>query len=193
MTLEEYNNNLRNLAARTEERLTERVVVVAATRMLASMQNRIFRDGQDSNGNRIGSYSTTPYYATQKQFVKKSAFKPAGKTGKGKFKSGQAHKAMFLKDGYKEFRDIQGRTTAEVNLQLKGDLKLSYALQAKDKEALIGFNDEKQSLKRKGLEEHFKSTTGTIFPATDQEKQEYSMEFINELKLVEGEIMNALS
>ncbi len=52
----------------------------------------------------------------------------------------------------------------EVNLFLKGDLRLSYTLQAKDKEVQIGFNSEAQSLKRRGLEKHFKGDTGTIFP-----------------------------
>lgn len=211
MTLEEYNNSLRDLGERTGERLTERVMVVSATRMLASMQNRVFRDGLDSNRNKIGIYSTTPYYASKDQFVRKSAFTPMGKAGvagnirikytdlatrKTKTKvvkaNGEDRKTMYLKDGYKQFRDVQGRPTSEVNLHMRGDLKLSLSLQTKDKEVVIGFNNEQQALKRKWLEQHFKNATGTIFPATTEEKEEYSKEVINELRLVEREIMEGI-
>ncbi|WP_346318179.1 hypothetical protein [Chitinophaga sp. YIM B06452] len=211
MTLQEYNDNLRDLAQRTETRLSERVIVVAATRMLGTMQNRIFRDGKDSNGGKIGSYSTTPIYVTRDKFIQKSAYKAVGRGGVEKNikarstnlvtkktsttvikSSGQDRKSMYLPDGYKEFREIQGRPTNEVNLFMKGDLRLSFTLQAKETEVLIGFNSELQSLKRRGLEEHFKLERGTIFHATKEEKEEYSREVVNELKTVHSEIMKGL-
>jgi len=193
MTLEEHNNQLREMATRTGERLTERVVLVAATKMLATLQNRIFRDGKASDGSSIGVYSTRPYYASKSQFVKKSAFKPLGATGKKKFRSGAPHKSMYLKRGYDEFRDIQGRSTNEVNLQMRGDLKNSYVLQAKDNAVLMGINSELQSKKRKGLEKHFKNAENTIFPATNEEKTIYSEEVINELRVVEAEIIQTFA
>lgn len=211
MTLEEYNKNLGNLAALAGERLTERVIVVGATTMLAAIQNRIFRDGLDSAGNKIGAYSTKPYYASKKQFIQKGAFKPVGKGGKdanikAKYtdvatrktktkivkQDGSDRTSMYLKDGYKEFRDIQGRPTDEVNLFMKGDLRLAYTLQAKEKEVLIGFNNELQSKKRKGQELHFKRATGTIFPATEAEKKLYSGTVMNELVIVQREIMTGI-
>ena len=60
LTLEEYNENLKKLATAAGERLTERVIMVGAVSLLSNMQNRIFRDGLDSSGNRIGSHSTKP-------------------------------------------------------------------------------------------------------------------------------------
>lgn len=211
MTLEDYNNRLSELAESTGERLTERVILVSAVSMLSNMQNRIFRDGKDSEGNNIGNYSTTPMYASEMQFVKKNSLKPIGKGGTGKdFKirhtdlvtgksktkivkrNGMDRKTMYLKEGYKEFRDVQGRSTSEVNLQLRGDLKLSFTLQAKEKEVLIGFNSEEQSIKRKGLEAHFKKSIGTIFPATQEEKEEYSKEILKELRIVEHEIIHGI-
>lgn len=82
MTLEEYNRNLSELANLTGSRLTERAIMVGATALLATIQNRIFRDGLDSSGVRIGSYSTKPIYVAKKQFIQKAAFKPVGKGGK---------------------------------------------------------------------------------------------------------------
>lgn len=211
MNLEEYNRNLATLASQTGERLTERVIIVGATTMLAAMQNRIFRDGLDSSGNKIGTYSTKPIYVQKKQFIQKAAFKPVGKGGQGanikvrytdltsrKAKTkiikqdGTDRTSMYLKKGYEELRDIQGRPIAEVNLFMKGDMRLAYTLQANDKEVLMGFNNELQSKKRKGLEKHFKKNTGTIFPATEDEKKLYSNTVKNELMVVQNEIMNGI-
>lgn len=203
MTLEEYNKNLRTLAEEAGGKLTERVIIVGAISMLANIKNRIFRDGLDSSGSKIGNYSTEPYYATKDQFIKKSAFKPGGKrgykgerlvkTGDKKYKvKKEKLKSMYLKEGYKEFRDIQGRQTNTVNFFMKGDLSKSYILQQKEKEALIGFDDAKESLVRQGLEDHFKQAKNTIFPATEEEKRGYTQEVINELKIVQSEIINGI-
>lgn len=207
MDLEQYNTNLRELAERTGERLSDRVIVVAATKLLATMSNRVFRDGLDSEGKPIGQYSTTPIYVPKEKFIQKGAFKAIGKNGKDttriKYSDVATRKAksklvkkdysdrttMYLKEGYKEFREIQGRPTSEVNLQMKGDLKLSFTLQNGDNETLIGFDSELQSKKRKGLEKHFKKEENTIFPATAEEKEIYAQEVVSELNLVTRELL----
>lgn len=207
--LEQYHERLRDLAERAGERLSTRVILVSATKLLASMKNRIFRDGKATDGSAIGSYSTEPFYASRSRFIQKGAFRPQGKAGekaniktkvfdvttrKAKNvvikKDHTERKTMYLKDGYKQFRDVQGRSTDTVNLQMKGDLNLSYTLQEQDDAIVIGFNNELQSKKRKGLEKHFKSETGTIFPATKEEKDLYSQSVVEESNLITREIFD---
>jgi|GEM_PF-5687542 len=164
MTLEELAPKLQEIRDKLVNEARERVMIAAATAMKAEMQDRIFNRGEDVNGGKIGNYSQKAAYFTKEQFVRKSAFKAQGQNGfKGervvydkKAKTAKVVKkppqSMFLKEGYKEFRDIQGRKTDTKNYKLTGSLEKSIQVVKKDKEILIAITDADESKKRHWLE-----------------------------------------
>jgi len=78
-------------------------------------------------------------------------------------------KTMYLPQGYKELRDIQGLRTDIVDLTYRGDLKKDWAI-AKDAQAfLLGFKTKQQSDKRFAVERQY----GPVFYPTEQEKNKY--------------------
>lgn len=176
MTILEYRNKLAELIAQSKEKAIEEAVVPAANKLLATVKNRIQRQGKKTDGSAIGTYSTEPMYASRDQFDKKSAFKPIGKNEK-KRKTTQVfdigtqkkrsvpitadfrqRKSMYLEQGYKQLRDIQGKPTDKINFTYSGDLMLAYQQQQKDKSILQGLTSELEALKREGLEGRFGKT-----------------------------------
>jgi hypothetical protein len=192
MTLEEYNDNLAQLADKTSRALSERIILTSGQRMLGSMHRRVFQKGLDSENSPIGRYSTTPGYYGPKQFIQKAAFSPVGKRGKKKFKSGDPHKTMYLKEGYKELREKQGRRTDIVNLEYRGDLEGSLKIQGRENDAVIGFDNLKESKIRKGNEIRFRKSINTIFPASEEERNQYSEDVIEQLEETERQILTGL-
>lgn len=81
------------------------------------------------------------------------------------------HTSMYLQDGYKELRDIQGLRTDVMNFKYRGDLLNSYQSQQVAQEVLLGITDEFSALKREGLENRF----GNVFYATPQERETYEL------------------
>lgn len=178
--LRAYREKLKAVIDRTKDKAIERIIVPPANKMLATIRNRIQVDGKNSNGQKIGSYSTEPMYASAGQFDKRSAFKPGkkahieastsirinaktlkvkrGKTIQNVVK--QKMKTMYLVQGYKELRDIQGKPTDKVNLTYRGDLMASYQQQLTNNAVLQGLTSEFEALKREGLEKGTKYKKG---------------------------------
>lgn len=199
MTPEEYISKLRQLRDSATEKAVQQILVPNGNELLANIKNRIVRDKKNSSGGQIGTYSTKPMYASQKQFDKKSAFNPGVraevssyrstsikinpktllvKKGKTNYEtiSKQKMKTMYLQEGYKQLRDIQGKPTDGVNVNYTGSTNLSYQLQAKGKEVLLGFTDQESSNIRQGLENGTKGRKGygKIYYATQQEIANYN-------------------
>lgn len=172
ITLEQYTERLQDLAKQGSERAIESVVIPAANELLANIKNRIIDEGKKSDGSKIGNYSTKPAYFEKEQFIQKSKFKPKGKTGETKFKSGAFHKSMYLEQGYKELRNIQGRPTDKINEFYTGSTMNSYQLQAIQNAVLLGLTNEKSAKIRQGQEGRF----GKIFYATKEEIENYNKE-----------------
>jgi hypothetical protein len=100
--------------------------------MEADIKRRIFLDGLDANGTKIGSYSTDPIYvgveAAKKRYgsqIPTSKLKGKGKGGKGKFKNGKTRKSQYFERGYAGFREFMGRDIGTVNLDLTSNLQNS--------------------------------------------------------------------
>lgn len=150
MDIKEHLSRVRDLASRVGKEEALRIRIPAANKLLAATKNRITQEGRASDGSKIGSYSTKPAYYSRKQFVNKGGFKGIGK-------SGRRTKTMFIANGYKGFRAAQGLETKFVNMELSGDLMLSYVSDA-DSNANItqGLKTEKSARKRSGLEKRFK-------------------------------------
>lgn len=80
-----------------------------------------------------------------------------------------ARKTMYLSNGYKELRDIQGLETQFMNFKYRGDLINSYQMQKTTEAVLLGLTDELSVKKREGLENRF----GNTFYATQEETDNY--------------------
>lgn len=164
MELEEYIKKLQGITQDGVTNAFEQIAVPEANELLANIKVRISQDGKGSNNSKLAPYSTNPMYAVRNEFVKKSAFKPIGKTGK------KTKASMYLPQGYKQLRDIQGRRTDITNFEYSGVLLSTYQLQAKDKVILLGFVNDRSAKIRKGLE----AKRGKTFYATDEEMKTYN-------------------
>lgn len=164
MTPQEYRTKLLSLRDAAVSKAVEFILVPNANELLANIKNRIMVDGKNTAGAEIGQYSTKPMYATKEQFVKKSSFKPLGQRGfkgerivpgakKGEFKVKKTPpKSMYLEQGYKQLRSIQGRPVDKMNYNYTGDTMLGYQLAAVNNTVLLGMVNEQSSKVRKGLE-----------------------------------------
>lgn len=156
--LEGLEAHLATIKQRIIDDVRDRALFAAAISMKGEMIDRVFNRGEDSDGGQIGQYSTEPAYFTKEQFIRKGAFKGQGKGTdgspvRGKKKDGSTRQSMYLKEGYREFRDIQGRQTAKKDYRLSGSLEKSIqAVRIDETSVAVAITDERESKKRKGLE-----------------------------------------
>lgn len=206
MDLQEYTSKLRGMVENVSKDITERILVLSANELLATIKNRIMREGKDSADRKMKPYSTKPMYASRGEFVRKSSFRPVGKNGfKGErlrrsenyisvtLKNGKTKqvrekvynvvkstpKTMFLEQGYKELRDIQGMDTNVKNLTYSGDFMNSYVLGVSDNQILLGLNNEEASKIRKGQE---RKNGGKILHASKKEMAEYRANVVKQYR-----------
>lgn len=85
-------------------------------------------------------------------------------------------KSMYIEDGYKGLRDIQGRRTDVMNLSYSGATLLAYQMQARDVEILLGMTNKNASDIRRGQEKK----RGKIFYAQQKEIDAYNKEIFEE-------------
>lgn len=164
--------------------------------MVASIINRITRKGLSTSMNKIGDYSTKTMYASKEQFVKTGSFKAVGKRGfKGEriVKSGEKYKivktkpkTMFLQNGYKEFREVQGREGAFVNLEYTGSMLGDLDVGRSGSDVVVGFGNERESKKRKALEKKYGKR---IFTASKDDLAKYTEALIKEEKKIVAELL----
>lgn len=181
MTLEEYQERLRNLASVAAQSAAEQIIIPNANELLAKIKNRIQIDGKNSSGSDIGRYSKKPAYYSRDQFDKKSSFKPIGKTGK------RTKSTMYVSDGYYGLRGLQGKPNDKINETYTGSTMASYQLEPIEKGAVIGFLNKQSSDIRKGQEKK----RGPIFSATDEEMREYSEQVAKDTAEITLKILNA--
>lgn len=141
----------------------------AARDTMTLSDRRIFADGKNSVGGKIGTYSLKPIYIDPDSAPK--AVRNIGKTGK-KIKSG------FYPKGYKQFRSQQGRESAFVNLNLTSELRIDYdnsKAQPRPEKVnnltyKITLNKQINIDKKKGAENKY----GVIFKLTTKEDKQFS-------------------
>lgn len=200
MNIEQYQQELRKLTQGLQRYVVERVTYSAASEVLGNIKNRIQREGKDSLGATMPPYSTKPDYFVRDEFVKKSAFKPVGKRGfKGEYvvqsqkirinrKTGVVSrgdvqnrivkvtpKSMYLQNGYKEFREIQGRQTQKRDLTLSGETMLSYQIGVKGEDIVLGLTN-KRAINIRSYQERINGNP--IFPATQEEMNQYNKKIL---------------
>lgn len=183
MSIEEYAAMVKKVIERINQKtFMNRILVAPSIKFLANLKNRIQKGRLDSTENQIGRYSTTEIWVPKSKFVKTSAFKAQGKgsiterryiIGIGKTgayeiskgrkkvqissKTGERNRYMYLQNGYKQLREIQGMWNGDVDLTYSGSMMQAYQFGKSEekKEVLIGFINKEEAKKAQGNEQHF--------------------------------------
>jgi len=153
--LKDHITNVENLISDMKQIEIE-LKTVGVSEMLGIMKNRIFKDGQDSDNNKIGNYSTKESFFSPSQFFKK---KPA--------------KGIKFDNGYAGLRQYLGRQVNFVDLNLSGSLMQSVkSFRQGDKffiKIMENSNDSVSEVdKAEGNEDRFNKT---IFESTKKERE----------------------
>lgn len=181
MAFSDLSEYLQNIANKLDEQAVDVAVVQSMGELQGDFLQRVFVEGENSDGGKIGTYSEEPSYYTKESFVRKSAFKPKGKSGETAFKVvTRPRKSMYLEKGYKELRQIQSRPTNYVNLDYSGSLKNAYRVFKFGNAVLFGQNDAVEHQKIEGLTDKF----GDFQTLTQAEKTRYAEYLSNEVKLI---------
>ena len=77
---------------------------------------------------------------------------------------------MYLIEGYKQLRSLQGLRTDIMNMSYSGDMMADFHISQEEQTGLIGFSNELQIKKRKGQT----AKRGDIFNPTENEIEQYS-------------------
>lgn len=182
--------------------ITEVLLSKPASDLLAAIKNRVKNRGEGSNGNSLSAYSTKPIYASQEQFVRggfvpqgKNNFKgntigdrliPTVRLKTNGIKSNllayskyslvkpnlKERKTMYLKDGYKELRDVQGLPTDITNMSYSGQMMADYQQSNEGNKILLGITTERSAKiydgqtngnsRTKGKGQFFQASTGEM-------------------------------
>lgn len=152
----------------------------------ADIKQRVFKDGQDVEGGKIGSYSTEPMYISiEGARLKYGSQIPTSKlAGRGKPKNGKrtgktrtvindegekvttTRRSMYFEDGYSGFRSLMDRPVDKVNLKLTGNMAGSIASGTDRNVSTVAWTNEKAS---ELSASHEKRYGRTIFRASEKE------------------------
>lgn len=144
--------------------VNDRAGIVAVNSVLAQQKKRIFQQGKDSSGGKIGSYSTTPI-----SISKKNQARQTGKT--------------YFKGGYRQYKSLIGKGASTVNLrntdQMMMDLGTTVVARGKYG---IGFSNPFNADKADWNEERYDKE---IFNTTNQEDNTFVRVYEFEIKKIE--------
>ena len=130
----EFTNliNKINTAARSDRNLR-----TSLSTTLAVHKPRIFKDGFDAKGAKIGTYSTKP--------ISISKANQARNTGK-----------TYFKGGYSEYKSAVGRNPGYVNLRNTDQMMMDYGLVGSNGSYGFGFQNDDNFQKSQWMEEKYK-------------------------------------
>jgi len=185
MKLNELANKIKGLSAEVVAANKERLQIIASNEMEFLLKKRVFAEGKDSSGSKIGSYSTKEIYVNPNKIsslIPKSGLKISGKFNKSsKFKNGNPRKTAYLGGGYKEFKEKANFDSNIYNLTLTGTSKDSIKIGKKGNDIVLGFSDEGR---RKILEGHEERLNKEIFKPTKDELKSVRKIVKDELKVI---------
>lgn len=173
----EYESNIDQILKNLEGKLTKidksrPMIREIATTLYASITRRIHNDGDDVDGNPIGSYSTKPTLVGAKSFVNSTAAnKMFGSKAKRKALDWVTYRnrhLAVLQGGYKQIRSLEGKDTANVNLFRTGQLRRDFGFEAQGKDYVLGFKSSYGSNLKKWQEEKWGKK---IWGVTKQDQQ----------------------
>lgn len=119
----------------------------ALSTVLAFHKPRIFQEGQDRNGAKIGTYGTNP--------ISISKTKQARQTGK-----------TYFKGGYAEYKNDIGKNPGYVNLRNTDQMMSDYGLQGSGQQFGFGFQNNENYNKSQWMQEKYDKD---IFDLSDRE------------------------
>lgn len=156
------------------------LIYPVATKVRDDMQQRIFERGIDGSGKKIGVYSTKPAYFTRKQFKKTGAFKPRGKnSNKSTFKNKNPRKSMYIAQGYKGLKAVQGYRSDYVNFSYSNQLRNQFGTRlAAEKNLVVLKLDAINANKTQWLEDKYGKQS---FKHTEGEKDFFAIEVTKKL------------
>lgn len=190
MSINDFANNLDDMANQAEQVLAD-IYTAALHNLDTEIHGRIFNEKKSALGQPLGSYSTKEMWASKSAFFK-AGFKPMGKgenrlgqkplsykkynsyTGKTTTtayvaSTGLDRKTMYLANGYKELRAVQGLPVDTVNLQYTGELmKNGFIKKIGDNTFQLVFNNSENEKKARGYE---KRKGLSIFAASNDESE----------------------
>jgi len=175
---DEFAVMIEGVVKQLDSQMPDIISVVVMTELQAQHKQRIFGEGLNSEGQKIGKYGNKEGYYSKELFIRKSAFKQQGKNKKGKFENGKDRKTMYLQGGYTEFRDIQGRQTEYVDIKFSGSAERGLNVVKSGDAVLYGTTDLKESKKLLGNCERF----GDFLSLTTNEQEFIKIELQNETK-----------
>lgn len=155
MTWEHYVRNWRTLKSDLKEASGLEVLALLAQTMIQSIKTRVFEHGTTTDGQLMEAYSTKPASYLRSDFDNKSAFT----AGRGK--------SMFLPQGYRQLRQIQGKQVSFINLDYTGKMKDALKTQTSGNTVKVLFSTKRA----KGLAAQHELRFGPIFSASEQERE----------------------
>jgi hypothetical protein len=127
---------------------SDRGLKIALSTTLAVHKQRIFVEGGDAKGTKIGTYSTKPI-----SISKKNQARQTGKT--------------FFKGGYAEYKRAVGKNPGFVNLRNTDQMMMDYGLIGSSLQYGFGFNNTENFKKVNWMEEKYRKE---IFFLTKKEE-----------------------
>lgn len=181
ITTQEFLNKLQRIQLKLKEDDTP--LRLASYSAIALQSVRIFTQGKDSSGSKIGDYSQKDIWINPdaKSFVPRNSggFTGKGKTGKSVFAlTGKPHKTTFF-EGWKGFREAQGLQSGTVDLNYTGELFSDFCnpqggvpttRKVTNTEFVTSLKRNLSKLKLAGNEDRFDATIGNL---TDSEKDKF--------------------
>lgn len=170
MTAEEYQRTLQQNLNRLKN---ADWLLSLVNNLHNAMLKRIFVDGISGSGGKIGNYSFKPLYAPQRVFTKPGSFLPQGKNSALQlFKNGKLRKTMYLQQGYRQLRQIQGLDAGTVNLTYTGSLQQDFStgLSVEGGSIILKLNSAVNQDKLTWLKKKYGDS---LFQHTQQEKEQF--------------------
>lgn len=179
-----YISKLRSLIELFEQQQLNEAALPAFLELEANYKERIFVKGLDSAKQKIGSYSTKPFYISPKspnlRGVKRGGIKPIGKTGRTKFASGAPHLTKYLGAGYSQLRQVTGRQNKYVDLNFSGASQQTIQVGLSENAVSLGFTDSSRQIILEAQEKRFGSQ---IFEPTKEEQEGLVNDIVAELQV----------
>lgn len=187
LTLEQHFRKMRKQAQELKRKNVP--LEIAARTTHALITNRIFHEGKNSSGSRIGSYNTTTELWASDENLRRA--------GTHRGKTGNPTKTSYYKS-YKDLKRQQGFNANVVNLRMKNELQSDFAnariaegsdsppkpntIKVNPNEYRIVLRKQINVEKKAGLEQKY----GAIFNHTKAERKQF-------YKVVQKELIRWLS
>jgi len=144
--------------------VNDRAGVAAVNSVLAQQKKRIFQQGKDSSGGKIGTYSTNPI-----SISKKNQARNTGKT--------------YFKGGYRQYKSLTGKGSNTVNLRNTDQMMMDLGTTVVAKGQYgIGFNNHFNADKAEWNEEKYDKD---IFTTTTSEDNTFMRVYEFEIGKIE--------